>query len=73
MQSEVNLNKFNSRALCEISLACVLKMSSMQQKCHWYLYYYVNLLISEYLSRELQSRLTHVDNKIVLFYKKFFL
>ena len=27
MRSDVNLNKFNSRALCEIIFACVLKMS----------------------------------------------
>ena len=44
-RSHIKLNKFGLRG----------KMSPMQQKCHWG--YYVNLLISEYLSYSQQVKL----------------
>ena len=46
-------------------------MSRIQQNCHWGSYYYVHLLISEYLPRDRQITLAHVNNKTVYFTWKF--
>ena len=59
--------------LCDITqplirLARVLKISLIQQTCHQRSYYYVHLLISEYLPRDQQITLARINNKTVLFY-----
>ena len=43
-------------------------MSSIRQKIHQMLYYYVHVLISKYLPRDRQGMLTCVNNNTVLFY-----
>ena len=53
-------------------LACS-KMSSIRQKCHRRFYYYIHFLISEYISHDWRSTITHVNHKIVLFTQLFFL
>ena len=51
-----------------IMSARMLKNIIIQKNCHRRLYYYINLLISEYPSRDRQSTIIHFNNKTVLFY-----
>ena len=48
------------------------KMSSMRIKFHWWLYYYVHLLTSQYISRDQQITFTCVSNKKFYFTHQFF-
>ena len=50
-----------------IRSACVLKNVIDTKKCHWWSYYFVHFLMSEYLSYYWKNMLTRVNNKTVLF------
>ena len=70
---QINPNKADSCDLRKRRSACMVKISLMQKKYHWWLYYYVHFLISEYLPHDRQSMLAHFNNKTVLFYTAVFL